>query len=94
MAGVFRRAVIAGGAQRECPRPRNHQRDAAGICPGGGVDFIYVSSEPSAPVAEAIAVQHDSPIRSVAQLRGKRVVLKKGSNVYYILVRARCSGLG
>jgi ABC-type nitrate/sulfonate/bicarbonate transport system substrate-binding protein len=45
-------------------------------------------------VAEAIAVQHDSPIRSVAQLRGKRVVLKKGSNVYYILVCARCSRLG
>ncbi|WXK36966.1 hypothetical protein IHE31_10900 [Mycetohabitans rhizoxinica] len=45
-------------------------------------------------MAEAITVQHDSPIRSVAQLRGKRVVLKKGSNGYYILVRARCSGLG
>jgi sulfonate transport system substrate-binding protein len=54
----------------------------------GGVDFVYIGSEPPAPRAEAIVVQHDSPIRSVAELRGKRVALNRGSNVHYLLVEA------
>ncbi|WP_322092155.1 sulfonate ABC transporter substrate-binding protein [Paraburkholderia bannensis] len=54
----------------------------------GGVDFVYIGSEPPAPRAEAIVVQHDSPIRSVADLRGKRVALNRGSNVHYLLVEA------
>jgi sulfonate transport system substrate-binding protein len=54
----------------------------------GGVDFVYIGSEPSAPQGEAIVVPHDSPIRSVAQLRGKKVALNKGSNVHFLLVRA------
>lgn len=52
----------------------------------GGVDFVYVGSEPSAPQGEAIVVKHDSPIRTPADLRGKRVALNKGSNVHYLLV--------
>ncbi|WP_042296620.1 sulfonate ABC transporter substrate-binding protein [Paraburkholderia bannensis] len=54
----------------------------------GGVDFVYIGSEPPAPRAEAIVVQNDSPIRSVADLRGKRVALNRGSNVHYLLVEA------
>ena len=30
----------------------------------------------------------DSPIRSVAELKGKKIALNKGSNVHYLLVRA------
>lgn len=53
-----------------------------------GVDFVYVGNEPPAPASEAIVVPHDSPIKSVADLRGKKVALNKGSNVHYLLVRA------
>ncbi|KUZ92102.1 ABC transporter substrate-binding protein [Burkholderia ubonensis] len=53
-----------------------------------GVDFVYIGSEPPAPRGEAIVVPPDSPIRSVAQLRGKKVALNKGSNVHYLLVKA------
>ncbi|QTO46129.1 sulfonate ABC transporter substrate-binding protein [Burkholderia latens] len=53
-----------------------------------GVDFVYIGNEPPAPHGEAIVVLPDSPIRSVAQLRGKKVALNKGSNVHYLLVRA------
>jgi sulfonate transport system substrate-binding protein len=53
-----------------------------------GVDFVYVGNEPAAPQAEAIVVPHDSAIRSVADLRGKKVALNKGSNVHYLLVEA------
>jgi sulfonate transport system substrate-binding protein len=53
-----------------------------------GVDFAYIGNEPPAPKGEAIVVQHDSPIRSVADLRGKKVGLNRGSNVHYLLVKA------
>ncbi|WP_063533041.1 sulfonate ABC transporter substrate-binding protein [Burkholderia sp. MSMB1589WGS] len=54
----------------------------------GGVDFVYVGSEPPAPQGEAIVVPHDSPIRAVADLRGRKIALNKGSNVHYLLVNA------
>ncbi|WP_248323073.1 sulfonate ABC transporter substrate-binding protein [Caballeronia sp. Sq4a] len=53
-----------------------------------GVDFVYVGSEPPAPRAEAIVVPKDSNIRAVAQLRGKKIALNKGSNVHYLFVEA------
>lgn len=54
----------------------------------GGVDLVYVGSEPPAPKGEAIIVPADSPIRTVADLRGKKVALNRGSNVHYLLVKA------
>lgn len=51
-------------------------------------DLLYVGVEPAAPEGEAILVQADSPLKAVADLRGKRVALNKGSNVHYLLVRA------
>ena len=53
-----------------------------------GASFVYVGHEPAAPEAEAIVVPKDSPVRSVADLKGKKVALNKGSNVHYLLVRA------
>ncbi|GLX15612.1 sulfonate ABC transporter substrate-binding protein [Pseudomonas straminea] len=53
-----------------------------------GADLLYVAFEPPAPTSEAILVPKDSPIKSVADLKGKKVVLNKGSNVHYLLVRA------
>ncbi|MBN3775336.1 sulfonate ABC transporter substrate-binding protein, partial [Burkholderia sp. Se-20378] len=54
----------------------------------GGVDFVYIGNEPPAPQGEAIVVLPDSPIRTVAQLRGKKVAFNKGSNVHFLLVKA------
>ena len=50
--------------------------------------LTYVAYEPAAPRGEAILVPEDSAIRTVAELRGRRVALNKGSNVHYLLVRA------
>lgn len=52
-----------------------------------GAQFVYIGYDPAAPQAEAILVPHDSPIQTVAQLKGKKVALNKGSNVHYLLVR-------
>lgn len=53
-----------------------------------GADLVYVANQPPAPTAEAIVVPKGSAITSVAQLKGKKVVLNKGSNVHYLLVKA------
>lgn len=53
-----------------------------------GADLVYVAHEPPAPTSEAILLPKDSPIKSVAELKGKKVALNKGSNVHYLLVRA------
>ncbi len=52
-----------------------------------GAQFVYIGYDPAAPHAEAILVPKDSPIRSVADLKGKKVALNKGSNVHYLLLR-------
>jgi len=53
-----------------------------------GADLLYVAYEPPAPTSEAILVPKDSPLTSVADLKGKKIALNKGSNVHYLLVRA------
>jgi sulfonate transport system substrate-binding protein len=53
-----------------------------------GVPIQYVAYEPPAPKGEAILVPRDSKLTSVADLKGKKVALNKGSNVHYLLVKA------
>ncbi|MBL8278629.1 MAG: sulfonate ABC transporter substrate-binding protein [Pelomonas sp.] len=53
-----------------------------------GARFVYIGFDPAAPEAEAIVVPKDSAIKSVADLKGKKVALNKGSNVHYLLVKA------
>lgn len=52
-----------------------------------GASFVYIGNDPAAPEAEAIVVTKDSPIRTVAELKGRKVALNKGSNVHYLLVK-------
>src|SRR5438132_981425 len=53
-----------------------------------GAPIQYVAYEPPAPKGEAILVPKDSKIASVADLKGRKVALNKGSNVHYLLVKA------
>ncbi len=53
-----------------------------------GANFVYVGYEAPAPGAEAVLVQKNSALRSVADLKGRKVALNKGSNVHYLLVKA------
>ena len=52
-----------------------------------GARFVYIGNDPAAPEAEALLVPKDSPIKTVAELKGKKVALNKGSNVHYLLVK-------
>jgi sulfonate transport system substrate-binding protein len=56
-----------------------------------GSNVVYIGVEPAAPKGEAILVPEESPIKSIADLKGKRVALNKGSNVHYLLVEALAS---
>jgi sulfonate transport system substrate-binding protein len=53
-----------------------------------GAPLVYLAYDPPAPQGEAILVPKDSKLKSVADLKGKKVALNKGSNVHYLLVRA------
>lgn len=52
-----------------------------------GAKFVYAGYEEASPSAEAVIVQKTSGIRNVADLKGKKIALNKGSNVHYLLVK-------
>ncbi|MBN3881599.1 MAG: sulfonate ABC transporter substrate-binding protein [Nostoc sp.] len=54
----------------------------------GGIPLVYVAYDPWSPKAEAILVPKDSPIKSVAELKGKKIAFAKGSNANYLLLKA------
>lgn len=53
-----------------------------------GARLVYVGHEPASPGSEAIVVPKDSRLRTLADLRGKKIALNKGSNVHFLLVKA------
>jgi len=52
-----------------------------------GIRFVYVGAQPGARHGEALIVKPDAPIRTLADLRGKRVALQKGSSANYLLLQ-------
>ncbi|MET0266795.1 MAG: sulfonate ABC transporter substrate-binding protein [Duganella sp.] len=53
-----------------------------------GIDLMYVGAEPAPVNSEAIFVAKDSPLRTVAALKGKRVAFQKGSGSHFLLASA------
>lgn len=53
-----------------------------------GARIAYVARETPSPDAEAILAPQHSPIRSLADLKGKRVAVTKGAGVHYLLIAA------
>lgn len=52
-----------------------------------GAPLVYLAHEPESPKSEGIIVPKNSPIHSIQDLKGKTIVLNKGSNVHYLLVK-------
>lgn len=60
-----------------------------------GADLLYIAAEPPKPKAEVILVANGSAIQSVAELKGKRIALQKGSSAHNLVLRALATaGLG
>jgi len=53
-----------------------------------GADLLYIGSEPPKPKSEVILVPKESPIHSVADLKGHKVAFQKGSSSHNLLLRA------
>jgi sulfonate transport system substrate-binding protein len=51
-----------------------------------GANFVYTAYEIPTPDAEGLLVQKDSPIKSVAELKGKKIAFNKGSDVHWLVV--------
>ncbi|WP_033481913.1 aliphatic sulfonate ABC transporter substrate-binding protein, partial [Xanthomonas citri] len=52
-----------------------------------GADLLYVGWVPPTPKAETILVPSTSALRTVADLKGKRVAFQKGSSAHNLLLR-------
>ena len=50
--------------------------------------IAYIAQEAASPAAQAILVAADSPIRSVADLKGRKVAVTKGAGSHYLLLAA------
>lgn len=53
-----------------------------------GASMTYYAIEAPSPTAQAIVVKQDSPVRTVAQLKGQRVAFSKGAGAHYLLLEA------
>ncbi|MFO1419063.1 MAG: aliphatic sulfonate ABC transporter substrate-binding protein [Methylotetracoccus sp.] len=56
-----------------------------------GSDLAYVGYQSAAPAGEAVLVDRNSPVRGLAELRGRKIAVARGSNAHYLLTRALLS---
>jgi sulfonate transport system substrate-binding protein len=53
-----------------------------------GARLVYVAEETASPAAQAIVVPANSPIKTVADLKGKKIAVTKGAGSHYLLLAA------
>lgn len=51
-----------------------------------GAKLTYIAQEAPSPTAQAILVASDSPLKSVADLKGKKIAFTKAAGVHYLLI--------
>ncbi|MFJ2987660.1 aliphatic sulfonate ABC transporter substrate-binding protein [Collimonas sp. NPDC087041] len=53
-----------------------------------GARLTYIAQEAPSPLAQAIIVRADSPLKTVAELKGKKIAVTKAAGVHYLLIAA------
>lgn len=51
-----------------------------------GAKLTYIAQEAPSPTAQAILVKSDSPLKGVAELKGKKVAVTKAAGVHFLLI--------
>lgn len=51
-----------------------------------GANFVYSAYEIPTPNAEGLLVQKNAPIKTIAELKGKKIAFNKGSDVHWLVV--------
>jgi sulfonate transport system substrate-binding protein len=57
-----------------------------------GAKLTYVAQEAPSPTAQAILVKPDSPLKDLAELKGKKVAVTKAAGAHYLLIAALAKG--
>ena len=72
-----------------------HSGDAPLIfAQASGVPFVYFGVSAPSPASSGIVVPRSSPLKTLAELKGKKVAFAKGSSSHYLVARAlQSSGL-
>jgi aliphatic sulfonates family ABC transporter substrate-binding protein len=84
----------AGGIQLvDALRTRELAVGVVGDCPAvfaqaEDVPIVYVAAEPPAPHGTALIVPHASPVRTVDDLRGKRIAVNRAAQAHYLVLKA------
>ena len=52
------------------------------------VPIVYIAAEPPAPRGAALVVPERSQVRTVAELRGKRIAVNRAAQAHYLLLKA------
>jgi sulfonate transport system substrate-binding protein len=59
-----------------------------------GKDVVYIGAEPPKPDSSAVLVKPDSALKTLADLKGRRIAFQKGSSAHFLTVQAvRRAGL-
>ncbi|SFV26005.1 aliphatic sulfonate ABC transporter substrate-binding protein [Hyphomicrobium facile] len=53
-----------------------------------GAKLTYLASEAPSPSAQALVVKSESPIKSLTELKGKKIAVAKASGSHYLLIAA------
>jgi len=60
-----------------------------------GKDIVYIGAEPPKPDSSAVLVKPDSSLKTLADIKGRRIALQKGSSAHFLTVQAvKRAGLG
>lgn len=57
-----------------------------------GIPFVYIANDSPLPGSIGIIVPQDSPIRNLADLKGKKIAATRKTSGHYLLIRALTQG--
>jgi sulfonate transport system substrate-binding protein len=53
-----------------------------------GAKLAYIAAEAASPAAQAIVIPQSSPLKTIADLKGKKIAVTKGAGSHYLLLAA------